>query len=91
MVSQSSPRCSVRIWSPCSLKSGDLPGTDGSSSNCTGAAVNWNGVPDAVVIAAGPWVRELVPWLPVVLRRQVQVWLAIQSGSCYVRVASAYV
>jgi sarcosine oxidase len=35
---------------------------------------------DAAVIAAGPWIRELVPWLPVVLRRQVQVWLAIQSG-----------
>jgi sarcosine oxidase len=35
---------------------------------------------DAVVIAAGPWIRDLVPWLPVVLRRQVQVWLAIQSG-----------
>jgi sarcosine oxidase len=35
---------------------------------------------DAAVVAAGPWVRELVPWLPVILRRQVQVWLAIQSG-----------
>ena len=39
-VSQSRPRCPVRIWSPCSLKSGDLPGTDGSSSNCTGVSTS---------------------------------------------------
>jgi sarcosine oxidase len=35
---------------------------------------------DAAVIAAGPWVRDLVPWLPVTVERQVMVWLAIQSG-----------
>ena len=35
--------CSVRISSPCSLKSGDLPGTDGSSSNCTGVATSLYG------------------------------------------------
>ena len=34
--SQSRPSSSVRIWSPCSLKSGDLPGMDACSSNCTG-------------------------------------------------------
>ena len=35
---------------------------------------------DAAVISAGPWVRELLPWLPVTVERQVMVWLAIQSG-----------
>ncbi len=39
-VSQSRRSISVRISSPCSLKSGDFPGTDGSSSNCTGVATN---------------------------------------------------
>jgi sarcosine oxidase len=36
---------------------------------------------DAVVIAAGPWMRELVPWLPLTVERQVMVWLAIESGA----------
>ena len=35
---------------------------------------------DAAVIAAGPWVRELVPELPVKVERQVSVWWALQSG-----------
>jgi sarcosine oxidase len=35
---------------------------------------------DAAVIAAGPWIRELVPWMPVMVERQVLVWLAIQAG-----------
>jgi sarcosine oxidase len=36
---------------------------------------------DAAVIAAGPWVRDLVPALPVTVERQVMVWLALQSGA----------
>jgi sarcosine oxidase len=36
---------------------------------------------DAVVIAAGPWTLELVPWLPLTVERQVMVWLAIESGA----------
>jgi sarcosine oxidase len=36
---------------------------------------------DAVVIAAGPWMHELVPWLPLTVERQVMVWLAIESGA----------
>ena len=42
-VSQSRPSISVRIWSPCSLKSGDLPGFDGVSSNCTGVSTSLYG------------------------------------------------
>jgi sarcosine oxidase len=36
---------------------------------------------DAVVIAAGPWMHDLVPWLPLTVERQVMVWLAIESGA----------
>jgi sarcosine oxidase len=36
---------------------------------------------DAVVIAAGPWMHDLVPWLPLSVERQVMVWLAIESGA----------
>ena len=36
---------------------------------------------DAVVHAAGPWMNELVPWLPLSVERQVMVWLAIESGA----------
>ncbi len=36
---------------------------------------------DAVVIAAGPWMHELVPWLPLTVERQVMVWMAIESDS----------
>jgi sarcosine oxidase len=35
---------------------------------------------DAVVVAAGPWTRDLVPWLPLTVERQVMVWLAIEDG-----------
>ena len=35
---------------------------------------------DAVVVAAGPWMRELVPSLPLTVERQVMVWLAVQAG-----------
>ena len=36
---------------------------------------------DAAVIATGAWLRELVPFLPLTVERQVLVWLAIQSGA----------
>jgi sarcosine oxidase len=35
---------------------------------------------DAAVIATGPWIRELVPSLPVTGERQPMVWLSLQSG-----------
>ena len=33
---------------------------------------------DAVVVAAGTWARELLPFLPVTVERQVTVWLEIE-------------
>ena len=36
---------------------------------------------DAAVIATGPWLSELAPFLPLKVERQVLVWLAIQSGA----------
>ena len=36
---------------------------------------------DSAVVAAGAWVRDLVPALPVRVERQVMVWLALQSGT----------
>ena len=36
---------------------------------------------DAVVIAAGPWMHDLVPWLPLTVERQVMVWLAIEGDA----------
>jgi sarcosine oxidase len=36
---------------------------------------------DGAVLAAGPWVRELLPSLPVKIERQVMVWWALQSGT----------
>ncbi len=35
---------------------------------------------DAVVVAAGPWTPELVPWLPLRIERQVLAWFAIEPG-----------
>jgi len=34
---------------------------------------------DAVVIAAGPWMPTLVPWLPLKVERQVLAWLEIEK------------
>lgn len=34
---------------------------------------------DAVVIAAGPWMHELVDWLPLTVERQVMAWFAIDQ------------
>ena len=34
---------------------------------------------DAVVIAAGPWMHELVEWLPLTVERQVLAWFAIDN------------
>jgi sarcosine oxidase len=36
---------------------------------------------DAAVVATGPWIRELVPGLPVQGERQPMVWLALQSDA----------
>jgi sarcosine oxidase len=36
---------------------------------------------DAVVVAAGPWMHDLVPWLPLTVERQVMVWLAVENGA----------
>ena len=36
---------------------------------------------DACVVAAGPWVRDLLPGLPVTIERQVLVWLSVESGA----------
>ena len=35
---------------------------------------------DAAVLAAGPWMAELQPGLPLTVERQVMVWLAVQAG-----------
>jgi sarcosine oxidase len=35
---------------------------------------------DAAVVAAGPWMSELQPGLPLTVERQVMVWLAVQAG-----------
>ena len=34
---------------------------------------------DAVVIAAGPWMHELIDWLPLTVERQVLAWFAIDA------------
>jgi sarcosine oxidase len=36
---------------------------------------------DGVVIAAGPWMPELAPWLPLAVERQVNAWLEIEPGA----------
>ena len=36
---------------------------------------------DAVVVAAGPWTPELVPWLPLRIERQVHAWLSIAKDA----------
>jgi sarcosine oxidase len=36
---------------------------------------------DAAVIAAGPWMHELVEWLPLTVERQVLAWFAIDKGA----------
>jgi sarcosine oxidase len=35
---------------------------------------------DAVVIAAGPWMHELIEWLPLTVERQVMAWFAIDQN-----------
>ena len=35
---------------------------------------------DAVVLAAGPWMRELIDWIPLTVERQVLAWLEIERG-----------
>jgi sarcosine oxidase len=36
---------------------------------------------DAVVVAAGPWMRELIDWLPLRVERQVHAWLSIAKDA----------
>ena len=36
---------------------------------------------DAVVIAAGPWTPDLVPWLPLTVERQVLAWFAVEPNA----------
>ncbi len=36
---------------------------------------------DGVVVAAGPWMTELAPWLPLEIERQVLTWFAIEHGA----------
>jgi sarcosine oxidase len=38
---------------------------------------------DAVVIAAGPWTPELIPWIPLKVERQVHAWLAIAKDATW--------
>jgi len=52
------------------------PGSDGVEVVTARGAEGF----DAAVIATGPWIRELVPFLPVSVERQTMVWLSLQSG-----------
>jgi sarcosine oxidase len=36
---------------------------------------------DAVVVAAGPWMPELIDWIPLEVERQVMTWFAIEPGA----------
>jgi sarcosine oxidase len=36
---------------------------------------------DAAVIAAGPWMHELIDWLPLTVERQVLAWFAIDQNA----------
>src|SRR5450759_663937 len=36
---------------------------------------------DAVVIAAGPWMHELIDWLPLTVERQVLAWFALDQNA----------
>ena len=38
---------------------------------------------DAVVVAAGPWTPELIPWIPLKVERQVHAWLAIAKDATW--------
>lgn len=38
---------------------------------------------DRVVIAAGPWTPELIPWIPLKVERQVHAWLAIARDATW--------
>jgi sarcosine oxidase len=42
---------------------------------------------DAVVVAAGPWTPELVPWIPLKIERQVHAWLSIARDATWFRPA----
>jgi len=38
---------------------------------------------DAVVVAAGPWTPELIPWIPLKIERQVHAWLSIARDASW--------
>ncbi|HEV3406026.1 MAG TPA: FAD-dependent oxidoreductase, partial [Candidatus Dormibacteraeota bacterium] len=38
---------------------------------------------DAIVVAAGPWTPELIPWLPLKIERQVHAWLSIARDASW--------
>jgi sarcosine oxidase len=38
---------------------------------------------DAIVVAAGPWTPELIPWLPLSIERQVHAWLSIARDASW--------
>lgn len=38
---------------------------------------------DAAVIATGPWMPSLAPWLPLTVERQVLAWLEIETGATW--------
>jgi sarcosine oxidase len=38
---------------------------------------------DAVVVATGPWMHSLVPWLPLTVERQVLAWLEIDKSASW--------
>jgi sarcosine oxidase len=38
---------------------------------------------DAVVVAAGPWTPELIPWIPLKVERQVHAWFSIAKDATW--------
>jgi sarcosine oxidase len=38
---------------------------------------------DSVVVAAGPWTPELMPWIPLKIERQVHAWLSIARNAAW--------
>jgi sarcosine oxidase len=36
---------------------------------------------EAVVVAAGPWMPELIDWIPLKVERQVMTWFALEPGA----------
>jgi sarcosine oxidase len=64
---------------PDTLVSDVQSGPDGVEVVTAGAREKF----DAVVIAAGPWMPSLAPWLPLTVERQVLAWLEIEKGASW--------